>query len=253
MSTSSPFDHSRPSDTPRKDPVAEKGDTRPVGCVPTLLTFLTCGALAPFTFAYIGLRHRHKGALVGAVCAFPVFLYIGLGDETTVLWKSVAGCYIVITLIASFLLYGALANEGAPKAPASEDDPGNERWRGGIDHESPVDASVRERNERAMRRVAAGVRLRAEARRLLEEDPRAARELGVGRPDLDTGYDDGGLVDLNRAPVEAIADLPGLTHEQALALDRARAAAPFLSLHDALIRADLPPHLEDEIHDHVVF
>ena len=46
---------------------------------------------------------------------------------------------------------------------------------------------------------------RDEARRIVSRDPAMARELGIGRPDLRRAYDDGGLVDLNNAPAQAIA------------------------------------------------
>jgi hypothetical protein len=51
---------------------------------------------------------------------------------------------------------------------------------------------------------------RTEARKLATEDPLIARDLRVGRPDLQRNYDDGGLVDLNNAPAGVIASVCGL-------------------------------------------
>lgn len=47
---------------------------------------------------------------------------------------------------------------------------------------------------------------RNEARTLAQSDPVLAHDLHIGRPDLPRQYDDGGLVDLNSAPAQAIAD-----------------------------------------------
>lgn len=51
---------------------------------------------------------------------------------------------------------------------------------------------------------------RAEARKLALSDPLIARDLRVGRPDLQRNYDDGGLVDLNNAPAAVIGSVCGL-------------------------------------------
>ncbi|MDF3291561.1 DUF4236 domain-containing protein [Streptomyces silvisoli] len=53
-------------------------------------------------------------------------------------------------------------------------------------------------------RLAARAR-RSEARSLAQSDPVLAQDLHIGRPDLPGEYDDGGLIDLNSAPVDAIA------------------------------------------------
>src|SRR6266545_1972033 len=50
--------------------------------------------------------------------------------------------------------------------------------------------------------------LRAEARRLVAEDPELANDLRIGRPELPRAYDDGGLIDVNHASAEAMALLP---------------------------------------------
>ncbi|HEY0471309.1 MAG TPA: BTAD domain-containing putative transcriptional regulator [Kribbella sp.] len=56
---------------------------------------------------------------------------------------------------------------------------------------------------------------RQQARRIAADHPRIARELGIGRPDLPNSFDDGGLVDINDAPVEELGRLPGVSVEQA--------------------------------------
>ncbi|MEU9481142.1 DUF4236 domain-containing protein [Streptomyces sp. NPDC048191] len=46
---------------------------------------------------------------------------------------------------------------------------------------------------------------RDEARALAQSDPVLAQDLRIGRPDLPREYDDGGLIDLNSVPADAIA------------------------------------------------
>ncbi|WP_210649194.1 helix-hairpin-helix domain-containing protein [Nocardioides sp. SYSU D00065] len=68
-----------------------------------------------------------------------------------------------------------------------------------------------------------GARLkREEARAIASRDPAMARDLRIGRPDLPRQYDDGGLVDVNSAPVEVLRESLGLTADQAAKLVEAR-------------------------------
>jgi hypothetical protein len=92
---------------------------------------------------------------------------------------------------------------------------------------------------------------RDEARRLAEEDPIRARDLGVGRPDLD-GFA-GGLVDLNSAPVAVLEELPGVNHRLATKIVALREeVGGFSSLEDAAHVLDLPVALVDRIRSEVV-
>jgi hypothetical protein len=65
---------------------------------------------------------------------------------------------------------------------------------------------------------------REEARRMWSSDPALARELGVGRPDLGRGFDDGGLVDLNSVPATVLARVCAVAPAQAEAIVAAREA-----------------------------
>ncbi|MEV4413403.1 BTAD domain-containing putative transcriptional regulator [Catellatospora sp. NPDC049609] len=56
---------------------------------------------------------------------------------------------------------------------------------------------------------------REQARHLLAQHPDIARRLHIGRPDLAPAFDDGGLVDVNSAPAEVLAEVPGISPEQA--------------------------------------
>jgi hypothetical protein len=92
---------------------------------------------------------------------------------------------------------------------------------------------------------------RAEARALAADDPQMARELGIGRPDLPgRRYDDGGLVDLNNAPAQAIAAMCGIDLTVAGQIVEARAAGvPFLTVDDAFTMCDVPFPLWDRIRE----
>ena len=95
---------------------------------------------------------------------------------------------------------------------------------------------------------------RAEARTLLAEDPALARELGVGRPDLGRGYDDGGLVDLNSAPAPVLASVLGLEPvlAEAIVAARTRRGGVFYGVDELLIDIPLPPSVEGQLRERAV-
>jgi Helix-hairpin-helix motif len=96
--------------------------------------------------------------------------------------------------------------------------------------------------------------LRRKARDIVAGDPGLARELGIGRPDLDRPFDDGGLIDVNTAPAAVLAQLQGITPELADRIVRVREArGPYRSLEDLSVFADLPPALTDQLADHLLF
>jgi DNA-binding SARP family transcriptional activator len=73
--------------------------------------------------------------------------------------------------------------------------------------------------------------------------PAAARQSGIGRPDLMRSFDDGGLVDLNHAPAQEIARLHGINPIEAhrIAVDRYE-NGPFRTPDDLVRRGLLQPH-----------
>jgi hypothetical protein len=92
---------------------------------------------------------------------------------------------------------------------------------------------------------------RAEARELRAKDPALARDLGIGRPDLGRGYDDGGLVDLNTAPAPLIAAISGIDQAYADAI----AAVPggtYSILDDLFIDLNLPLHVQEQLREHSI-
>jgi hypothetical protein len=95
---------------------------------------------------------------------------------------------------------------------------------------------------------------RTEARALVASDPALAAELGVGRPDLDRQFDDGGLVDVNAVPVEVLATLPGFTGELADEVVQARdRVGQFFSPEDLVVLAGVPATVVDQVRDRLLF
>lgn len=95
---------------------------------------------------------------------------------------------------------------------------------------------------------------RARARDLARRHPETAVEMHIGRPDLERVYDDGGLVDLNHAPVSALTLIPGLTPEMAEGIVRVRAdVGGFVSPEEVAAMAGLPPSLTPRIAEYGIF
>jgi hypothetical protein len=93
---------------------------------------------------------------------------------------------------------------------------------------------------------------REEARRLAAADPRMARELRIGRPDLSRAYDDGGLVDLNSAHPQVIADVCEIDLATATLIADARVRLPIATVDDVFSVTDIPYPLWDRIRDRAV-
>lgn len=82
---------------------------------------------------------------------------------------------------------------------------------------------------------------RALARKLLAQDPLIADELHIGRPDLGGTFDDGGLVDINHATVDAMASAFGISPVDARAIVQLRDVhGEFASVDEMLVLVELP-------------
>lgn len=92
---------------------------------------------------------------------------------------------------------------------------------------------------------------RAEARKLALSDPLIARDLRVGRPDLQRNYDDGGLVDLNNAPAAVIGAVCELDAATAEAIVEIRAAVDGFAAVDDVFTA-VPVAAWDRVRDRAV-
>jgi hypothetical protein len=96
---------------------------------------------------------------------------------------------------------------------------------------------------------------REEARRLMTQDPGLARELGIGRPDLGRGYNDGGLVDINTAPADVIAGVCGIDRSFAdsIVAGRASRSGGYYNIGELLIDVSLPPDVQDQVRERATF
>jgi DNA uptake protein ComE-like DNA-binding protein len=104
--------------------------------------------------------------------------------------------------------------------------------------------------------VEAALRARARreaARRLAERDPALARDLRVGRPDLPSDYDDGGLVDVNSVPAAVLVAELGLCRTEAEAILRVRGhVGGFRSPDDLVALAGLEQRRVDGVADRLL-
>jgi len=105
-----------------------------------------------------------------------------------------------------------------------------------------------------MARAMAARQRRVEARKLWSSDPAMARELGIGRPDLGRGFDDGGLVDLNSASAPAIARVCGIAQQQAEAIVAARTArgGSYFNLGELFVDLPLPESVQGSLTEHAI-
>ncbi|NEA30941.1 helix-hairpin-helix domain-containing protein [Streptomyces sp. SID13031] len=95
--------------------------------------------------------------------------------------------------------------------------------------------------------------LRNQARHIAATEPTRARALGIGRPDLPRQFDDGGLIDVNDAPVDLLDTLPGITGRQAAAIVASRTQQGRFRLVDELwTRELLPTQLAPQLADRLV-
>jgi len=101
----------------------------------------------------------------------------------------------------------------------------------------------------AVARALAARQRRAEARKLWDSDRALARELGIGRPDLGRGFDDGGLIDLNGAPADVIARVCGIEMQQAERVVEARTvrAGTYYNVGELFVDVPLPAPVQDLI------
>ncbi|WP_460369079.1 ComEA family DNA-binding protein [Actinocorallia lasiicapitis] len=90
--------------------------------------------------------------------------------------------------------------------------------------------------------------------RELARDVILARDLRIGRPDLPRHYDDGGLIDVNHVPAQALTVITGITPSMAEHIVKIRETVTgFHSAEELSAVAQLPPHLTPEIVEYGIF
>jgi hypothetical protein len=95
---------------------------------------------------------------------------------------------------------------------------------------------------------------REEARAIAARDVNLARELRIGRPDLQRQFDDGGLVDLNHAPAPVMVQLLGLSEADVAQVIEARdRIGGFSSAEEVIAYTELSPALIDGLRERLLF
>jgi hypothetical protein len=96
---------------------------------------------------------------------------------------------------------------------------------------------------------------REETRQLVARQPGLQRELGIGRPDLGRGYDDGGLIDVNTAPADVLARVADIDRADAEAIVAARSTrgGSWFIIGELLVDVPLPHYAQEQLRERAVF
>ena len=197
-----------------------------------LVPLLTAGIGAPVSFGYAAVR-RNSVKLGGAAVGY------GAGIIGSYVALSTGGNIEFLGALI-FLLTWVLSTTHAMVARPKLYPPVNPR-----EHLNQQVVEVAKHRRQ----------LRDAARKMVAEDPGLAHELRIGRPDLmPRAFDDGGLIDVNHAPPQALSLLPGLTYEMVDRILRVRDhAGGFISVEELALHADLPPDIVAGIGEYAIF
>jgi hypothetical protein len=211
-----------------------------------LVPLLTVGLLTFLPFLHAAIRLRRLWVWLATVMltlvAAGAFYVSGQPEGTTpgaidsVFVVAVLGSMVVgITLLTR--LRREVYNLGELRQPAS-----SLSTAPTPDGAPAVDPAVQQVLQARMKRD--------QARDLAAADPLMARELRIGRPDLPSEYDDGGLVDVASAPETVIAQVLDLTPEQAAGIVAIRDTA--IAVDDLFSLTELPVSTWDRVRDRAI-
>jgi DNA uptake protein ComE-like DNA-binding protein len=188
---------------------------------------VTFGIATPVTFLWAAKRVRSRHFVVAAVVyAVLVLLGLVLPDE------DIASVFSTVAWLAGTAHAIAFRSSVFGDRPTSRD----------TAMEAAMDVAKHRRE------------LRDSARKIATEDPGLARELGIGRPDVQRTFDDGGLVDVNSVPAEVLMQLRGMTAELAERVVQVREIrGPYAFVEELSVFAELPPGLADQLADYLLF
>ena len=195
-----------------------------------LIPIATLGVGTPFTFTFaaIRLRSRAIGLCAGAygAVAIATILLLGIGSDTS--WEGNVG-------FSMGAIAGAVATGQAFAI--------RKRLLDAEGEEGTVIAYAKEQ-----------LRLREKARKIAATNPSLAHELQIGRPDFHRRFDDGGLVDVNRVPLEYLVQLPGIDRSIAERITDVRdGVGGFSSIDDLSVTLGLHPHTLDQAAERMIF
>ena len=179
------------------------------------------------------------------------FAYAGFRAKRPA-WVAAAAAYLVV--IAAAIVVTSLDED----IDGVEDDIGYLTmflvWGGGIAHALLIRKAYLRRmallEDPALQAARLAQERQAYARELARSDPEFAREAQIGRSG---GFDEGGVVDVNHAPIEDIADLPGIDGATARRIVAVRdGIGGFSSLEDLGLTMDLPGDVVERLRGRVV-
>ncbi|WP_211354628.1 ComEA family DNA-binding protein [Stackebrandtia albiflava] len=222
---------------PRPAPPPEDDGTYPGWVWATAVVF-SAGLLSPVAVGYAAWRVKSPADGLAALGYLAVSLLALVGFA--------AGGGL---MLAALLMMAALAIGGGSHAFYL--------WQRIARGERAAKTSIRPsdvRNSEALAAVNHRRKLREDARELAANDPVAARELRIGRPDLPRRYDDGGLVDFNSAPVAMLMTIPGMTRAVAEEIrDWRDRHGPFSSMAEVVIHTDIEPKAAEQVEQFALF
>ena len=231
-------DRSRKEMVLRLPPDAATPDTTPVTLTAhihaalsvgwALIPLVTLGLASVATFGYGAIRLRSRSLGVCAAVyglAGSAFLYLtNIGPDPS--WQANLGVEIGLTSAAIATGHAFAIRQRVLDGPT---------------------VTAEDKARGALRR-------RDYSRKLLTENPQLARELNIGRPDLPSDFDDGGLIDVNHVSEGYLTILPGIDTALASKIVEVREAiGGFDSLDDMGILLELPPQRLDWARERAIF
>jgi hypothetical protein len=208
-----------------------------------LLTILSVGCLAavPFWHAASRLGRREVHTLALAYTAAGIYLVILMaflpppqpdgssGNETL---STIVAFSSLFVIVVACIQLRSLRREvyGGPGLVPVHDDP-------------------------AVARALGAQARRKETRQLIAREPGLQRELGIGRPDLGRGYDDGGLIHVNTAPAVVfvrVADIEP-AHAEAIVAVRAAHGGSFFDMAELIDNVPLPTYVREQLRERAIF
>ena len=195
-----------------------------------ILATLPAGLTTWAGFLYAGIRARKPLTIAAAVVYFVAFAvaFMAAGsasDEDNGNWAG----GLIILVWATGIAHALIIRKGIAEAIA--------------EHDAPHVDAARDR-----------IRRREQARRLAQEEPKVALEMGLGSGGVPDWYA-AGLVDVNHANAEVLAGLPCVDRELAerIVATRTELGAGFTSVDDLGMTLDLPADTVEQLRERTVY
>jgi hypothetical protein len=206
------------------------------------VTIVSAGVLAavPFWHAATRLGRRDVRSLAWAYTIAAVYLVVLLsatpkradGTSANETLSAVGGLSAVFLVIAGCVQLRSLRRQVYGREAAA------------APHRDPAVARALEARAR-----------RGETRRLIAGNSALRGDLGIGRPDLGRGYDDGGLIDVNKASADLIARVCDLDPRDAEAIvaNRTARGGHYFNVDEVILEVPLAPHVQEQLRERALF